>query len=353
MLLINKTPLSAFGLLLVLTACGGGGSGSVTGETVPAPIFGTFRAADVVIGQANFVSGNANQGGPAAANTFSGPYGNAGISDGVLYLGDYGNNRLLGFNTIPTVHNTPADFVLGQPDFMTTTRGASATKFSRVETPTFDNGKMFLDSYGNSRILIWNSIPTSGAPADVVLGAPDLDTAGSELCNSTGLNTPEGQWAVGGKLIVTDSSNNRVLIWNTIPSMVNTAADIVLGQQDFDHCAENDTNNDGLTDAPSAQTLNYPAGVWSDGTKLVVLDNANNRALIWNTFPTSNFAAADAVLGQSDFTHSARNDDDQDGTPDAAPSARTLFNPTGVYQAGNQLIVTDEKNHRYLVYNGS
>ena len=111
-------------------------------------------------------------------------------------------------------------------------------------------------------------------------------------------------------------------------------------QQDFDHCQEYDTNNDGVRDGPTAQTLNSPAGIWSDGTGLVVLDTSNNRALIWNEFPTSNFTAADIVLGQNDFTRNTRNDDNQDGVQDATPTARTLNLPSyGVYSNWTQLYI--------------
>jgi len=116
----------------------------------------------------------------------------------VLYLPDYGNNRLLGFNTLPTVNNTHADFVLGQPDFTTTTSGTSAIKFSDPVGVAFDNGKMFLLDTGSGRVLIWNSIPTGGGvPADVVLGEVDLDTNESGRCNATDIS-PEALWAVDG-----------------------------------------------------------------------------------------------------------------------------------------------------------
>ena len=145
--------------------------------------------------------------------------------------------------------------------------------------------------------------------------------------------------------------NNRVLIWNTIPASNNVAADIVLGQQDFTHCAVNDTNNDGATDAVSASTLKYPAGVWTDGTRLVVSDFGNNRVLIWNSFPASHFTPADVVLGQSDFVKFAVNDDNQDGTNDMAATARTLNNPYGVNSNGSQLYLADYGNSRVLIWN--
>ena len=97
--------------------------------------------------------------------------------------------------------------------------------------------------------------------------------------------------------------------------------------------------------------MDYPAGVWSDGTRLVVLDNGNSRVLIWNTFPTASFTPADVVLGQADFTHYTYNDDDQDGVEDSAPTARTLSYPyDGVYSKNGQLFVCDSGNNRVLIW---
>ncbi len=133
--------------------------------------------------------------------------------------------------------------------------------------------------------------------------------------------------------------------------VMGESADIVLGQQSFTSCASNDTDNDGTSDTPTAQTLSYPYGVWSDGTLLAVIDAGNERVLLWNTFPTSNFQAADLVLGQSDFTHNMANDDDQDGTSDATPSARTFKGASmGINSDGTRFCVTDTYNHRVLVW---
>ena len=80
-------------------------------------------------------------------------------------------------------------------------------------------------------------------------------------------------------------------------------------------------------------------------------DTDNNRVLIWNSFPTANFTPTDIVLGQGDFTHKTRNDLDQDGTEDGQASAQTLNGPSGISQSGNQLIVVDGNNNRYLIFN--
>ncbi|TQV85888.1 hypothetical protein [Aliikangiella coralliicola] len=313
-----------------------------------------FQAADVVIGQAGFAVDPSDNGDRnPAANTLLEQFGNPVIANGRLYLSDSENHRLLGFNSIPTANNASADIVLGQPDFTTNTSGTSDVIFNFPESVSVDNNKMFLADPGNNRILIWNSVPTSsGTPADVVLGQADFSSSAAGACNSTGLEVAEAVFAIDGKLIVADRDHNRVLIWNTIPTSNNAPADIVLGQQDFTHCAANDTDNDGVTDGPSAQTLSDPAGIWSDGTRLVIVDKRNNRVLIWSTFPSTNFAAADVVIGQSDFTHNTRNDDNQDNVVDANPSARTLFSPVlGIYSNGTQLFIADTSNNRVLVWN--
>ena len=344
---------------LSLAACGGSGGGGVPApedeqDVIQTISLSNFQAADVVVGQADFSGRVRNQGGSADANTIDGPSGSAGYYNGVLYLSDYLNDRVLGFNGIPSVNNGNADFVLGQVDFTTTVAGLSATKIDGPQMVAFDEGRMFLVDEGNRRVLIWNSAPTAGnltPAADAVLGQSDFISKDFN-CSATGMDSIYAAWAVDGKLIVADTDNNRVLIWNTVPTSNGVAADIVLGQQSFDQCASNDVNDDGVSDsAPTASTLNAPSGIWSDGTRLVVLDDANHRALIWNSFPTTSFAPADIVLGQSAFDKNTANDDDQNGATDAV-SARTLDYPyAGVYSNGEQLFITDTSNHRVLVWN--
>jgi len=311
-----------------------------------------FQNASVVIGQPDFVSMTANQGGAAGANTLSGVYGNPLVHNGILYLPDYGNSRVLGFNTVPTSNNASADFVLGQPDFTTTVGNSGANQMNGPQTVKVYNGKVLITEYSNSRVLIWNSAPTTTAqPADVVVGQTGFGLTGGD-CSQTRIDGPETIEVAGGKLIVADSDNNRVLIWNAIPTTNGAPADVVLGQGDFTNNTENDDNQDGTADAgPTARTLHYPNGIWSDGTRLIVSDGDNNRILIWNTFPTANFTPADVVLGQGDFTHFARNDDNQDGAFDVVPSARTLYYPYSLNSNGTQLFVADAHNNRVLIWN--
>ena len=336
-------------LMLLIAGCSGEDAPTVVKATVT---LSNFQNASVVIGQPDFVSMAINQGGAAGANTLYHPYGNPLFHNGILYIADYLNARVLGFNGVPTANNASANFVLGQPDFTTTVGNSGANQMYGPETVKVYNGKVFISDYRNNRVLIWNSAPiTTAQPANVVVGQTGFGLS-SGSCSQTSLNGPESIEVAGGKLIVADSDNNRVLIWNTIPTTNGAPADVVLGQGDFTHNAANDNNQDGIADAaPTARTLDYPAGVWSNGTRLIVVDADNHRILIWNTFPTANFTPADVVLGQGDFTHNAYNDDNQDGIADAAPTSRTLNYPYMLDSNGTQLFVADFNNNRVLIWN--
>jgi DNA-binding beta-propeller fold protein YncE len=96
----------------------------------------------------------------------------------------------------------------------------------------------------------------------------------------------------------------------------------------------NTENNGGI----SASSLLYPGFVYSDGTKLFVADSGNSRVLVWNTLPTSSGQAADAVIGQPDFSSSA-----------PGRSATQLSYPAGLVVAGGKLYIADQGNTRVLV----
>ena len=103
-------------------------------------------------------------------------------------------------------------------------------------------------------------------------------------------------------------------------------ADIVLGQPDFTTDVINN-NGSNSTGSPSAKNMNMPYdGVFSNGTQLFVDDQKNQRILIWNTFPTSSFQAADVVLGQPNFSCGVANNDGT-GCIGGSPSANNLSEP--------------------------
>lgn len=340
----------AFLAAVSLSACGGGGGGG--SASVPLKL-STFQPASVVIGQPDFFHGLANQGVSAAANTINNPFGNAGLDSttGTLFLGDFGNSRVLGFNAIPAANDASADFVLGQSSFSGTSNGDAANQMSNPETSVVFKGKLLVADEANNRILIWNSVPTSiNTPANVVVGQSGFGSNGSG-CAADALYEPESLTVTSdGKLIVADSNNNRVLIWDSIPTTNGVSADVVVGQTDFNTCVVDNDGSGSASTTPSASNLDYPDGVWSDGTRVVVSDASNNRVLIWNTFPTADFAQADVALGQNSFTCGARNNlGVACGT--GAPSASNFWAPYMLYSNGTQLFVVDQHNNRVLIWN--
>jgi hypothetical protein len=90
-----------------------------------------------------------------------------------LYIPDYGNNRILGFNSIPGASNASADLVIGQSSMTVTTGGNTNQKLTLAWGKDYDatTGKFAIADYRKNRVHIYNSLPTTtNATADVVLG---------------------------------------------------------------------------------------------------------------------------------------------------------------------------------------
>ena len=330
--LISAAALSLAACAFVV-ACNG--SDPAPPPASKAKVFVTGQAANVVVGQPDFTSSTA---GTTAAIVDS-PYGNPVVAGGKLYLPDYNNARVLGFNAVPTGNGASADFVLGQADFVSSSAAASATGMDGPQTAVTSGGKLLVVDYSYNRVLIWNSLPTSTqVPADVVVGQPDLTTV-SQGCSATKLKSPESIAIVGGALVVADTSNNRVLVWNAIPTTNGVAADAVFGQPDFTTCS---VNTGGL----SGTSLHNPSDLATNGTKLAVTDANNNRVLIYNSIPVCAGActvAPDVVMGQPDFTS---NTVDNGGL-----SATSLDYPYFLASDGARLAVADSSNNRVLIWN--
>ncbi len=105
----------------------------------------------------------------------------------------------------------------------------------RAPTAVASDGQILaVADTSNNRILIWNSIPTiNGQPADIVLGQPDFNTVAPVIATASSVRAPQGVWVQNGRLFVADTQNNRILIWNSIPTHNNQAANVVLGQPNF------------------------------------------------------------------------------------------------------------------------
>jgi hypothetical protein len=290
-----------------------------------------------VLGQPNFTSFG-QFGGTASARSLCGPW--AVHSDGMrLVVGEQCARRVTLWNALPTMNHQPADLAVGQPDLTTSTintGGLSASSLNGRPHPHLGGQRLFVADPNNNRVLIWNAVPTaSGTAANVVLGQPGMTSA---VANNGGvsarsLSAPGVVYASGGKLFVADTGNNRVLIWNAIPAVNQAPADVVLGQPDM---------ATGGASAASARTLAAPRAVYIDPLgRLYVADAGNNRILYWNAVPAQNQAPADGVIGQPDMSGALANS--------GGLTANRLQGPAGVFVTINRVYIADTGNHRLVV----
>ena len=207
-------------------------------------------------------------------------------------------------------------------------------------------GPLFIADTGHHRVVVHERRPTrDGIAADLVLGQPDFQTEGRnarrEDATAATMNVPTGLCRFGDNgLAVADAWNNRVLIWRTMPTASFTPADVILGQSD----PTEQRPNRGLA-APRADTMHWPFQVMTHGEQLFVADAGNRRVLCWRALPDSTGQPADFALGQSDLTSRS----DNAGGP---ADARTLRWPHDLTIVDGCLAVSDAGNNRVLVWAG-
>jgi uncharacterized protein (TIGR03437 family) len=292
----------------------------------------------------------------------------------ILAIADTDNNRVLIWTAIPSSQTTPPNIVLGQKDFTSfqSPQPVNANSLRGPQGVWIQNGRLYVADTQNYRVLVWNSIPTSNnQPADLVLGQANFTSVSSPpvtnadpVAAADRMLNPVSVTSDGTRLFVADLGFNRVLIWNSIPTSMDQAADVVIGQPDMTSskannntatCAATGTDSSGNATYPTicGATLNFPRFALSDGTRLFVADGGNNRVLIFNNIPTSNAARADTVLGQPDFTtdivtnqafNFASTAIDNTGAVDTIPT------PTSLAYDGLNLYVSDPYNRRVLMF---
>jgi len=306
------------------------------------------RQASKVFGQTGFVSNVPNSGGRSAAR-LSSPTGVAvDASGGHLYVADRGNHRILEYDS-PLTGDTVADRVFGQPDFITGTANTGGISAASLNFPTelsLDvSGNLYVAEFNNNRVLRYDNplADFMGALADLVIGQPDFTTgtANTGGLSAGSLSGPSGVAVdAQGSLYVGEFFNNRVLRFDS-PLVNGDTAGVVLGQAGF---STNTSNAGGL----SASSLSVATDVMLDPAgNLYVSDTGNGRVLKFGTPLTSNQAAADLVLGQSDFTTPR----DLGVCGGLGVSASTLCDPRGLATdcAGN-LYVADLSHSRVLLF---
>jgi len=241
----------------------------------------------------------------------------------------------------PVTIGQSAVLVLGAPSFTDASGGLAANRFRWASGITADDDNLWIADIDNARVLRWSAPPAANQQAaDLVVGQADFDSrvAGPTNARLTPIDMAlvDGLADVtlaGDRLVVVDGQANRVLVWNQQPDSNGAPADMVLGQTTFN----------ASTPGVNADQLNGPSGAWSDGEVLIVIDQVNNRALVWTSFPTANGQPADLVLGQSSFTSNAA---------PSPPTASSMNLPTDVIYDGERLYIVDSENNRIMGWNG-
>ncbi len=146
-----------------------------------------------------------------------------------------------------------------------------------------DGKHLIVADRNNNRVLIWNNPPEDNVEPDIVLGQKNFYT------NNPGdgmdeLNWPVGVATDGEHLIVADTFNNRVLIWNSFPTTNGEPADISLTLSKY-----------------SDAEIEWPWAVWTNGTMLIVTNTPRSEVLVWYSIPTSDNQKPDLIIHSDDF----------------------------------------------------
>lgn len=287
--------------------------------------------ADVVLGQLDFDTADPG----TSAQLMNQPVGVA--TDGTrLFVSDWGNNRVLIYNQIPETNGAAADIVVGQQSFDTSGFGSASNELRRPNSVFSDGVRMMIADTLNNRVLIFNTIPTqNGASADVVLGSDSTEITSTDAAT---MSNPMSATTDGQRLIVSDLGNNRILIYDPIPETSGAPATWVVGQPDFTSNAAGSRKS----------SLNFPRYAYSDGSRLLVVDSGNNRILIYDQIPTANGVEADIVLGQEEIVLEGK----KFTTIRESCAASNIAVPYSVASDREMLFVSDGFNRRVLGFRG-
>ncbi len=202
-----------------------------------------------------------------------------------LYVADVNNHRVLGFADARRVRpGDRADIVLGQPDFLRSVANFPPTDNQApsdtgllfpVGVAVDAQGNVWVADQGNGRILRFpNPFVNTQRPAraDLVLGQANFTARLTDPSQRT-MAQPFGlAFTVDGHLLASDTSHNRVLLFDS-PFSNGMAASRVFGQPDFTTAGTGTTPN----------RMNTPRHISTDtDDRLYVADGNNNRVLIFS-----------------------------------------------------------------------
>ena len=244
-----------------------------------------------------------------------------------------------------------ADLVVGQPDFVTTTANTTRNSKIGLNAPqgiAFDQAGRLLVADSNSRVMVYGPNPSVNAPAAIRIAGVDTVSTPTTQVQLAG---PLGVAASSFGVFVADTLNNRVMVFPTVDTwpaettQFSPSATAVVGQLSYTVAMA----NQGMGDA-SATTLAAPVDVALSSTELFVADAGNNRVLAYPVGTGGVIASATRVVGQLDFPYFAPNLIEGKEFDFSLAPGLTLSGSALIDQSANppHLYVADTQNNRIL-----
>lgn len=305
------------------------------------------QPADVVLGQPDGTTEGRAANGRGPERGMNLPTGVL-VHEGRLIVADAWHHRILVWDEVPVLDDTPPDHVLGQPNSCSVAPNqggeCSASTFYWPFGIAVVGSRFWVADTGNRRVLGWDGgVPTPGQPADVVLGQPDPASRDENRGQSAGPDSFRWPHDIAGRddlLLVADAGDHRILGWSPHPD-ADRPADLVIGQPDFTSASE------WPYGPHTGDRFRFPYAVGLDAStdRLAVADTANNRILLWDGLPQAG-QPADHVLAQPDFGSNGEN-----RWTSVQPD--TLCWPYGISLRGDRLAVSDSGNNRVVIWKRS
>ena len=296
-----------------------------------------FAPASGVLGQPDFTS-NGFGTGPSSMGSLRGVAVEEKFSDGEwisrrLWVSDSSNNRVLRFE-LPATDGAPADGVLGQPNFTSSSFVAGAAGMTQPRMVQADAGRLWVGDSGRNRVLRFDNAGSlaNGAAASGVLGQPDFTTTTAGSTTSK-LNAPYQALPDGSRLWVTDRNNYRVCLFNNAAALPNgAAAGAIAGWPG------------GINPTVPSSFIFAPGTLASPVQKYLAVDPATGKLFICDT-------NANRILRYRNATAIVTREAPELIFDGGSGRGISLNRPTDItVDAGGYLWVADTGNHRVLRY---
>ena len=126
----------------------------------------------------------------------------------------------------------------------------------------------------DSRVVVYNPAPSANVAASFAIGQPDLDTAtpGTNYGAASYLKEPTQVSHGGSQFFITDSLNNRVLVFNSLPVSTGAVPSFRIRQILI---TDSSANQGGAS--PNPNSLSGPRALAFRSGKLAIADSGNHR----------------------------------------------------------------------------